>query len=133
MLKITDFTFDELVGLYTNCNYHLDNTKLTVPQRQEILKDQAEIYYAMELKIPDSHINQIIDMKTDMQDRYYKKVSDIDAKYLKKMKDLDARHNLERIKDLAIAMGLAIAIVATIAVMSYYAAEINEFFKALLK
>lgn len=122
MLKISQFTFNELLLLYDNCSMHLANEKLTVPQRQEILQDQAEIYYAMELKIPDSHINQIVDMKRTMQERE-----------LAKMKYQQRYDRRERNKDVAITMGLTLAIVATVVLMMNFAPEINAAFNMIVE
>lgn len=120
MLKITDYTFNELLLLYDNCTTHLANEKLTVPQRQEILSDQAEIYKTMELKIPFSHFNEIIDIKKSLQERE-----------LSKMQYYDRYNRRERNKDIAITLGLTIAIIATVVLMMTFAPEINEFVKSI--
>lgn len=124
MLKITDFTMQELLQLYDNCQMWLDSNKLTVANRQVVLKDQHEIFEAMEEKIPHNHLQQIEAMK---EDRQYKKIASIEERYLTKLRELESKHNRERIRDLFIAIGLSAVVITLPLTIVWFAPEIDAF------
>ncbi len=103
----------------------LDMHRKASLMKQHLEADMKELYATMEAKIPDSHINAIIDMK--------KELNTIDQRYAQHLKALEATHTRERIKDFIITIALSIVVFAVAFTMIYFGPEINTFLKSIFQ